>query len=52
MHLEKAAAIGVERQFTARGSAIFGDEGSGLAARQWTIVTPRKQLESRVQGDD
>ncbi len=32
MHVGKAAAIGVQRQFAAGGGIALGDEGSGLAA--------------------
>ena len=38
MHVGKAAAIGVERQFAARGGVAFGNKGAGLAARHKTQI--------------
>jgi hypothetical protein len=32
MHVGKAAAIGVEREFAARRGVALGDEGAGLAS--------------------
>jgi len=38
MHVEKAAAIGVERQLAAGGGVVFGDEGAGLARHKAQIL--------------